>query len=166
MEWFSDPGNSAFAAFDVSVLALGVSVWAIIKSRRASRRSLQTNNKMLYIEKERDRDRQDEARCAKLIPKFEHLQQFGRYALHIINSGASEARDVAVVLKEKPISELKNIEPKNSQIPKIGSGSEVIYNWPCANNPPPPFPLEITWSHDSKRPGYNSTTLTHPTTPT
>lgn len=39
MEWFSDPGNSAFAAFAVSVIALGVSVWAIIESRRASRRS-------------------------------------------------------------------------------------------------------------------------------
>jgi len=52
--------------------------------------------------------------------------------------------DIEVVLKEELISELKNIEPKNSQIPKIGSGSEVIYNWTCANNPRLLFPMEIT----------------------
>ncbi len=150
MGWFSDV---------VSVLALGVSVWAIRTSRRTSR-------KMLAIEEAREQDRQDKARCANLTTTFEHLQQAGRYALHIENGGASEARDVTVVLDGRPISELKNIEPKIPTVPTIGPDSSASYNWPCANNPRPPFPLKITWSDDSEKPGCYRTTLMHPPTVT
>ena len=160
MGWFSDSVNSAFAAFAVSVIALGVSVWAILTSR-------QTNCKLLEIEQQREKDRQDKALSANLTAKLEHLQKDGRFALHITNNGASEARNVKVLLNGKPISELKHIEPKDlKKIATLGLESTVSYMWSCGyGNPRAPFDIEITWSDDSMKSGQYSTTLTHPTKP-
>ncbi len=153
----------AFAALALSVFlgagSLAVAIIALVTARR-------TGRKRLEIEQEQEADRQLDRRKATITAKFEHLQQAGHYALHIENGGASEARDVTVVLGGKPISELKNIEPKFPQIPKIGPGSIASYSWQCADNPRPPFPLKITWSDDSKKPRCYRTTLMHPTTPT
>ena len=150
----------------IAFVSLGVSIWAVVESKKANRRSLKTNHKMLEIEQQREKERQDKEQRANITTKFEHLQQQGHYVLQIKNNGASEGRDVKVVLGEKPISEFRNIDPKIPRIPMIGPGSSVSYTWPCANNSCPPLFLEITWSDDSKKLGHYSTTLTHPRKPT
>ncbi len=145
--------NYALAAFVVSLISLGLSAYAI-----------KISLKKLKIEQAREHDRQDKARCANFTTKFNRLGQHGCYELIIENNGASEARDVTVMLNEKPILELKSVQPEISSIPKIGPNSNVSYQWLCAGNPRPPYHLEITWSDDSKKSGYYGTTLIHPIT--
>lgn len=150
--------NLVFVAISVLV-AIG-SLWVAILSLRKSQ---QTQNKMLQIETERENDRQLEKQKAKIKAHLEHLQH-GRYELIIENYGTSKARNIEVMLNEKPLSDFNDIQPPIISDFAIEPQSSFSCHWKTGDPDRPPFEAVIRWSDDSGQPGHWCGTLNHPTT--
>lgn len=147
------------------IIALLLSGISIVVAIIAFIKSQQMQNKMLEIEKAREKDRQIEKQKANITARLQHLQKSGRYELIIENNGVSEARDINVTLNGKLLSDFNDIQPSITNSTTIGPQSNVSYHWKTGHPNIPPFNLEITWSDDSKQTGIYHTTLSHPTTP-
>ena len=102
LDWFSEPGYAAFAAFAVAVGSLVVAIVALVKSSR-------TQKRLLTIEERRERDRVAAQRRAELRVRLERrVRSFespveerafipsARYYVFLRNEGHAEAREVRV----------------------------------------------------------------------
>lgn len=161
IDWFRDPAHSAFSAFVVSLAAIVFSFIAWFKSR-------QIEKKQLEIEERREKDRLAEKQKANLTAEIvsEPLlslsgrRQTTRHLLRIHNTGLAQARNIKVLLGGKSLLEHPAILQNTVEVSEVGPKSPIQYVLVLSSATYPPFDLEITWSDDSKEPGFYQTTLT------
>ena len=142
--------NSELISLAVSILAIGISVWAYKKSAK-------TEKRMLEIEEAREQDRLSKQNKAFLTTRL--LREKGDY-LVIENKGYSEARDIKVKIDGKRLLEHPNVLTKQKEILSVGATSSFRYFMTIFDQTPGPFEIEITWTDDSGEPGHYKTTLT------
>ena len=153
IEWFSDPGRAAFSALIVSVVGVLVSILAFCSSHR-------TRNRLVKIEKAREKDRLTEKAKANLTAVIHKEQVKARawsYTLEIKNSGRGTARNVVV----KAIGDHKFASKVPTSIPEIGPNAAhaIVLNTGLLGTQDP-LTVEITWTDDSGQPGCHRTTVT------
>lgn len=137
---------------------------AIIESKQANRRSLQTNRKMLELEQKRERERGHEKKIqkqkAELYAKMEEDTISSRvghktlpgYKSRIYNDGLADARCVKTLINEKPLTEYQYIRDDNKEILEIVAKSSISYSIHWTVVAPPAHQkrlnVKITWKDD------------------
>ena len=147
-------------AVGISAIAIGVSIWTHNRNHKLQAR-------IVALEEARETDRLTEKKKAILTAhivsgSYPNIAggQTPEYKLRIENKGLGEARDVKVILDDKPILEHPAIPQGTSEVTKVGPNSPIQYLLSLSMQTTPPFILEITWEDDSGEPGEYSTTLT------
>jgi len=159
IEWFSKPGIANFSAFIFSLLALVVSVVALIISRKNQKR-------LVEIEEARERDRLRLMRKAHLTAEIvQELLTRGQrtayqHSLRVHNTGNAEARDIAILLDGKPLLEHPTILKGTNEIRQLGPRSHFRYRLVLSMQARPPSEVVITWSDNSGETGSYRTALT------
>ena len=166
LEWFAEPAHAAAAASLLAVIAILVSVVALLTNRNTHKRQLRIENRLLDIEEARERARIDQTLKAKLVANlFTEPARRGRvrtkgYFLQVKNLGDAVAYDIQVFLDGKPFAE-HPVAPANSQeMDQLGPRSHFRYSLAVGYGKTPPFELNITWADDSEERGFYQTTLT------
>jgi hypothetical protein len=145
--------------FIVSLVALAVSVWAILTSRRANKRSQKAQARLVAIEESRERDRVLHGRQARVRAWMESGNR-GSCELIIVNDGDAAARDLQLIMDDKPLFECPALGRKGSSPPPlIGPGGRIPYPLAITASCHPPFSLKIRWQDESGIPGLYETTL-------
>ena len=135
--WFPDAGSVGLAMLLVAVLAVLVSIW-VARMKAAS----------LKIEQQRERNRIERGRRADLKPELRRTDG-GFWRLVIANHGEAEARNMRIVMDEKPLREHAAF-PCNQTVPdRVGAGGEVSCVLGLAGKCAPPFKINLTWDDDS-----------------
>jgi len=145
----------------ISAIAIGVSIWTHNRNHKLQAR-------IVALEEAKEKDRLTEKKKACLTAKItkEEGQNSGlittyrRYYLHIENKGLSEARNVKIVLDDKPVMEHPGIRKTQSEVKQIGPESPFRYEFEEGFMRNLPLKVEITWEDDSGEHGQYSTTLT------
>jgi len=160
IEWFSKPGIANFSASILSLLALAVSIVALVISRKNQKR-------LVEIEEAREHDRLRLLRKANLIAQIKrevlitrHQQSVNQYFLCVDNTGNAEARDIVILLDGKPLLEHPTILDNTKEIRQVGPNSHFQYLLALNMQAHSPSDVKITWSDDSEEPGSYQTTLT------
>ena len=150
-DWFSIPGNSAFAAFIISLVSIFIAAGAMLTSWRTQKRPIE-------IEEAREKDRLKEMHKADLTAR---LLKDGRDLLIIENKGPAEAREISILLNGRSLLEFPAFVRYQSEIHRVGSYSSFHYL--MAFDPGADLSPEITinWVDDSGEPGIYQTTLTY-----
>jgi hypothetical protein len=145
----------------VSVIAIGVSVWTHNRSHKLQKR-------IVFLEEEREKDRQVEKEKAYLTAKIEkeELPHYGtspikwRYFLVIENKGLSEARNIELLLKDQAVVGNRLLQNVQKEVNQIGPHSYIRYEFSNGFMRELPLPTRITWYDDSGESGKYQTTLT------
>lgn len=161
IEWFRDPAHSAFSAFAVSLAAVVFSFIAWFKSRKMEK-------KLLEIEEAREEDRLAEKQKANLTaeiitkesPRSGSIKIDRKCYLQIENKGLGEARNIKLVLDNKPVMEHPGISKPQSEVKRVGPESKFRHELAVTGGPNVPSYVEITWEDDSGELGFYGTTLT------
>ena len=120
----------------VSVLALLVSAASAIATWRTNSRQSQHQERLVNLETAREQDRQRLARSAEVRASIDRGEQHFRermiarspqYWLVIRNDGMALARNVCILLDEKPILEHTLVPDGEEEITTIGPGTEHRY---------------------------------------
>jgi len=109
--------------------------------------------------KQRELELDKKRASLKLDPK-ETNDRVG-YRLHILNSGQSEARNVQVLLDDKPIREHPLAMTGSDILAKTGPNSKVSCIMAISKACSPPFEICITWDDNSREQGKYSGTITY-----
>lgn len=149
--WFSDPGNSAFAAFIISLVSIFIAAVAMFTSWRTQKRQIE-------IEEAREKDRLKNMRKADLMAK---LVRDGRDLLIIENKGSAEAREISILLNGRSLSEFSAFVRKQSEIKSVGPFSSFHYLMAFHSGVDLSPEITIHWLDDSGEPGIYQTTLTY-----
>ena len=159
LEWFGGAGNAAFVATLLSICAIVVSGIAFRKSHK-------TQNRLVKIEEARERDRLKQQKKADLVAQIvsevesqQARRTIKKYMLRIENKGLAEARDVKVVLDDKPVLEHPAVVGNQQEGTQIGPQSCFDYLLGYSMNTPKPACAVITWSDDSGEHGSYKTSL-------
>jgi hypothetical protein len=160
IDWFSGPGNAAFAAFLLSVAACVASAITWFKSRETQRRLAQ-------IAESRERDRLTDKRKARLVaavikgdsPK-KGFWDPKNYELVIQNTGNCAASNIRVVIDGAPVLKCGMVLPGQDEISVVGGLSQAAYRLCTWDGCPRSLGTVITWTDDSGEPGQYRTTLT------
>lgn len=143
-----------------------VSVYALVCSRRANRRSARLQEEYNAIEKAREDDRVEERDSAYLTAKIatrEALQNNGvrieRDNLIIENSGKGEARNIKVLVNGKSVFKcawcLENSVIDDGVIEVIGAGANRSFLISIGDNTPPaerpPFKVHLEWDDQTAK---------------
>lgn len=153
-DWFGNPGNSAFAAFIISLLSIFIAAGAMFTSWRTQKRQVE-------IEEAREKDRLKEMRKADLMAR---LAKDGRDLLIIENKGSAEAREISIKLNGRSLSEFPVFMRNQPEIRRVGPYSSFHYQMAfCGGLEQMVYTPEITinWTDDSGEPGAYQTTLTY-----
>lgn len=145
----------------ISGLSLVVAVIALIISWRTQKRQVE-------IEEAREQDRLTEKNKANLTAKFTKEESsrsrtsriYRKCYLVVENKGLSEARNIKLVLDNKPVMEHPGILKTQDEVKEVGPKSNFHYELAVTGGPKVPSKVEITWEDDSGEPGEYSTTLT------
>jgi hypothetical protein len=151
VDWFSNPGNAAFAAFFISLISVFVAAAAMYTSWKTQKRQVE-------IEEIREKDRQNEMRKADLVAR---LVKDGRDLLIIENKGPAEAREISIHLNDRPISEFPAFVRDQSEIHRVGPYSSFHYLMAFYSGVDLTPEITINWIDDSEEPGIYQTTLTY-----
>ena len=156
LDWFSEAGHAAFAAFAMALGSLVVAMVALVKSSR-------TQKRLLTIEEQRERDRLAETKKARLTARITEQPSgpggWNGY-LQIINEGKGEAREIQISLDGVPAMEHRSILKQQSPIRQVGPQSAARYVLDSAIGVPLPREVEMRWTDDSGEQGRYRTTLT------
>lgn len=158
-QWFGDPGHAALAAFAVSIVSIGVSIWALVISHRTQRRSLE-------IEEARETDRLHLQKRARLVAGIrKDIVSRGRrsgeqHMLLVENTGEAEAREIVLTMDGQSVLEHPAIYRGQNEVRQVGPQSSFRYILSLTTQVRPPFDVEMTWTDDSGMPGQYRTTVT------
>lgn len=150
--WFSSPGNAAFAAFFISMISVLIAAAAMYTSWKTQKRQVE-------IEEIRERDRQKEMRKANLMARL--VDDDGRKLLVVENKGAAEAREIVIVLNGRTLSEYQGFVRQQPEIQRVGPYSSFHYLMVLTMGMDLSFEISITWVDDSGEEGSYSTILTY-----
>jgi len=145
----------------VSVIAIGVSIWTHNRSHNLQKR-------IVFLEEEREKDRQVEKGKANLTAKIEkeELSRSGTSRIHRIyflvieNKVLSEARNIELLLKDHAILGNHLLQNVQKEVDQIGPHSYIRYEFSSGFMRELPLPIRITWNDDSGESGKYQTTLT------
>jgi hypothetical protein len=148
--------------------SLIVSIVAVIISGIAVYISWRTQKRLVDIEDARELDRLAEKKKAYLTAKFTKEESsrsrtsriYRKCYLEVENKGLSEARNIKLVLDNKPVMEHSGILQTQSEVKQVGSESGFRYELAVTGGPKVPSKVEISWEDDSGEPGEYSTMLT------
>ena len=152
VNWFTNNGNAAFAAFFISSISVFVAAAAMFTSWKTQKRQVE-------IEEIREKDRQKEMRKANLVARL--VDDDGRDLLVIENKGPAEAREIVVSLNDKPLSEYEGFVGGQHEIHKVGPYSSFHYLMVLTMGMDISFKIAIAWTDDSGETGIYQTTLTY-----
>lgn len=144
----------------VSLLAVAVSVWAILASRRANKRSENTQTRLLVIEESRERDRVLQGRRARLRATMESGNR-AVFELVVANESDVAAHNLEITMDGKRLFEHPAFLGRTgvSPLPVLGPRSRISYPLAITSACHPPFGLQIRWQDESGIPGFYETTL-------
>lgn len=135
----------------IAMASLVVAVVALVVAIRAEKKASVVSAKQLAIEEQRDSERRQEARRARLVPKIRRVGTSCK--LFVRNDGMAAARDIVVMLDGEPFEAHRVALPAN-QIPvEIGPTSEVSCLILITLSNAPPNHAKLTWTDDSGMPG-------------
>jgi hypothetical protein len=145
----------------VSIIAIGVSIWTHNRNHKLQER-------ILFLEEERERDRKTEKGKANLTAKIEEeeLPHSGasrihkKYFLVIENKGLSEARNIELLLKDQAVLGNCLFQNVQREVNQIGPHSHFRYEFSNGFMRELPLSARITWHDDSGESGKYHTTLT------
>lgn len=144
-EWFGAPGNSAFASFLVACVALALSVFNTVRQVRSDRRARAKTRKAIL--------------SAKLARELGSRHIADR--LRISNDGASEARNLVVIMDDLPLQDHPAFPEGQSLVSTVPPMGDISYVLAISHDSAPPFKVRLTWSDDSKEPGSVETVITY-----
>ncbi len=159
LSWFADLRHSNLATLIVSLLALAISAVSLVLGWKAQRRQNELQERLVGIERARERDRLREARSAKIraaLISEPNSRSMGDL-LRVYNDGEAEARNVKVQLQGERAPKILGVTDQGVY---IGPGSHVQYPLVINFGMSPPWDLEITWVDDSGGPNMYRTSLT------
>ena len=146
----------------VSVLALIVSAASAIATWRTNSRQIKHQERLVNLETAREQDRQRLAQSAEVWAFIDRGEQpylqwtVKTYWLVIRNDGMALARNVRVLLDEKPFIEHVLVQDVEEEITTIGSGSEHRYSLAVTRRSDPQSErvvhVLIQWDDDSGEP--------------
>jgi hypothetical protein len=85
----------------VAALALGVSIWSVVSTRRMAQRQTDLQERLLALEQDREQARARQAQSASVRAA---IQKTGRdWRLLVVNEGQATARNVKVELDGGPL---------------------------------------------------------------
>ena len=133
--------------FIVSVVALAVSIWAILTSRRANKRSQKAQARLLALEESRERDRVLHGRQARVRASMERGN--GGWEVIIVNDADAAARNLELIMDDKPLFEHPALGRKGLSPPAlIGAQGSISYPLATTGSCKPPFRLKIRWEEN------------------
>ena len=150
-DWFSNPGNSAFTAFVISLVSIFIAAGAMFTSWR-------TQKRLVEIEEAREKDRLNDMRKADLMAR---LVKNGRDLLIIENKGPAEAREISILLNDRSLSEFPAFVRDQSEIHRVGPYSSFHYLMAFHVGVDLSPEITITWKDGSGVPGIYQTILTY-----
>ena len=135
-----------------SIASLVVMVGALIVTIYLGKKASVVSAKQLAIEEQRDSERRQEARRARLVPDIKRVGT--RHKLFVRNEGMAAARDIVVMLDGEPFEHHCCAIANNEISTSIGSRSEVscsmlVLSLECAA----PKQVRLTWNDASEIPG-------------
>jgi len=155
--------SAAWVNVGLTAIAAIVSIWAILAARSANKRSNDTQERLVKIEESREQDKKKARLVAQIVNEVvgqKAHQTIKKHLLQIENKGLAEARDIQLILDEKPVLEHPAIVKDQKEIIQIGPQSHFDYLIVYCSNTPRPEKVEITWMDDSGEPGRYQTSLT------
>ena len=150
-DWFSIPGNSAFASFILSLVSIFIAAGAMFTSWRTQKRQVE-------IEEAREKYRLKEMHKADLVAR---LVKDGRDLLIIENKGPAEAREISILLNGRSLSEFQAFVGGQSEIHRVVAYSLFHYLMAFYTGVDLTPEITINWIDDSGEPGIYQTTLTY-----
>jgi len=143
----------------ISIIATVISAIAIVVSIWTHNRNHKLQARIVALEEAREKDRLAEKQKAYLTAQMTENMD-GRPVLRILNNGFAKARNIKVVLDNKPVLEHNSILNNQEEICQVGPQSSFQYLLFVCDQLYPPSEVKITWEDDSGEPGKYSTTLT------
>lgn len=135
----------------VGVLALGVSVWAIVESKGATRKTVLLGERMLHIERVRERDRHAEARRAKVVAFMDGPSNERK--LFIKNEGVATAREISIRIDGVPPSNHQSLLDAGPPSGVLGPRAQFGMRLLCVANSPRSLGVVVVWEDESGAPG-------------
>ena len=132
----------------ISALSFVVSGLATWIAWKAHRENVGLQQRMLEIEEQRERDRRLSASQARLYPKLREVSS-SSCRLYLVNSGMAAARNVRVMLDDKPLADHPAAVQDDPMPTEVGPNSEVSCLLGCDFKCGPPFQIEVHWEDDS-----------------
>ncbi len=152
----------------VSIISVTFSGLAILLAWIAHWRISSIQKRQLEIEEARENDRirnSNKAQLRAYIKKEVESQRMHhtvwKHLLRIENMGLAEAREIKVILDDKPLFEHPTILKGQRKITQIGPQSHFDYTLALTMGAPIPSRVQITWSDDSGEPGDYKTSLNY-----
>ena len=132
----------------IATASLVVAVVALVVAIRAGKNANVVSTKQLAIEEQRDSERRQEARQARLVPEIRRVGT--SYKLFVRNDGMAAARDIVVMLDGEPFVHHCGAMPNDDLSSSIGSRGEVscmlVLSLGCAA----PKHVRLTWKDESE----------------
>jgi hypothetical protein len=108
----------------VGVLALGVSIWSVVSSRRTANRQAELQQRLLALEIGREEDRVRQAKSAKVRAAIQKTDRDWR--LLVMNEGEVTARNVKLELDGGPLLAHTLVPRGQDEVTKLGPGASPV----------------------------------------
>jgi hypothetical protein len=135
----------------IGVVALGVSIWSVLRSQKTARRQNRLQERLLKVEQSRERDRVTESQSAKLRAWVDRAGRTERQI--VINEGQSEARAVKTLLDGLPIVGHPLVPQGVEEVTHLGPGAHAEYLLAVSMGAPATVQIEVEWEDDTGEPG-------------
>jgi hypothetical protein len=133
-----------------SGLSVVVSVVAILVSIDVAKKNEKLQKRLVYVEETREKERIEQSRTAYLLPQRFKANKMG--TLRIENRGDAEARNIEVIINNKPLSLWEEFIDKEINPISAHSNCEFKFRWnqgEISNS----WKVSISWTDDSGKPG-------------
>jgi hypothetical protein len=132
----------------VAAVALIVSIWSGVSSRRTANRQNELQERLLALETAREQDRLREARSAQVRAGIARGGR-GDYRLVVVNEGRATARNVKVILDGAPLLAHALVLRRQEEISKLGPGVDARYILAVSTVAQTALDARITWDDDT-----------------
>jgi hypothetical protein len=152
---------ASWVGIGIAGCSLAVSVWAVINSNRAQKAANAAQKRIVEIEEQRETDRVQQSKQAKIIPTIKKRNgNTTSYHLYLKNEGDASARNICLMIDNKPLAEHQAFCSSDTMPESIGQHSEISFPLALSRACNPPFEIRVTWDDDSGKDRVFKTTLT------
>ena len=127
----------------IAALALGVSIWSVVSTRRTAQRQTELQERLLALETARDEARARQTQHASVRAA---IQKTGRdWRLIVLNEGPAPARNVRVELDGGPLMAHMLVPRGQDEVTLLGPGAHSRYLLAPAMGKPVTIHALVTW---------------------